>query len=243
MDDVIVKPHAKRVVLIQVRRPGSADFKTLSTGHSSASGKFHAVYVASGAGTWRFRLLVRRIPTREQAVTGIRVVRAVDLTAPQAVTGIGSEVTSTTAKLTWVNPKDKDFSGVTIRRTVGSSPAQSPTGGTGIADTGPADTTFSDHGLTDNTQYTYALFAHDKSSNFARSATVTLRTQRLPVTGLTTTQVTRTSIALAWTNPDDVDFTGVTIRRADGPTAPVSPTDGTSVAACWRRRAPSPTPG
>ena len=230
VDDVIVKPHAKRVVLIQARRPGSADFKTLSTGHSSATGTFHAVYVASGAGTWRFRLLVRRTPTREQAVTGIRVVKAVDLTAPKAVTGIGSEVTSTTAKLTWVNPTDKDFSGVTIRRTVGPHPAQSPTGGTGIADTGPADTTFTDHGLTDNTQYTYTLFAHDKSSNFARSATVTLRTQRLPVTGLTTTQVTRTSIALAWTNPDDVDFTGVTIRRADGPTAPVSPTDGSPVA-------------
>lgn len=228
-DDVIVTPHAKRVVLVQARRPGSADFKTLSTGHSSASGKFHAVYVASTAGTWRFRLLVRRTATREQGVTGMRVVKTVDLTAPEAVTGVGFEATSSTIKLTWVNPTATDFSGVTIRRTVGPNPAQSPTGGTGVTDTGQTDTTFTDHGLTDNTQYTYALFAHDASSNFARSATVTLRTQRLPVTGLTTTQVTRTSIALAWTNPDDVDFTGVTIRRADGPTAPVSATDGTPV--------------
>jgi len=230
VDRVVVLPRARRTVVVQARQPGSTAFVKMSVGHSKANGTFKAVYAPSKAGDWRFRLLVRRTRTREQAVTATRVVTAVDLTAPKAVTGIVSEVTVNTAKLTWVNPTASDFSGVTIRRTVGPNPAQTPTGGTGITDTGPADTTFTDHGLTNNTQYTYALFAHDASSNFAPAATVTLRTQRLPVTGLTTTQVTRTSIALSWTNPDDVDFTGVTIRRADGPNPPVDANDGAAVA-------------
>ncbi len=63
VDDVIVMPHAKRVVLIQVRRPGSADFKTLSTGHSSATASSTPSTSRPGLATWRFRLLVRRIPT------------------------------------------------------------------------------------------------------------------------------------------------------------------------------------
>ena len=51
-----------------------------------------------------------------------------------------------------------------------------------------------------------------------------------PVTGLHTTDVTRISITLAWTNPADADFAGVIIRRADGATPPVTVTDGTAVA-------------
>jgi PKD repeat protein len=50
-----------------------------------------------------------------------------------------------------------------------------------------------------------------------------------PATALTGV-VTDTSIALAWINPSDADFTGVTIRRAPGATPPASVTDGTSVA-------------
>ena len=54
-------------------------------------------------------------------------------------------------------------------------------------------------------------------------------TQQASVTGLEFTALTRTSVSLAWINPSD-DFTGVTIRRADGPIPPVTATDGTPVA-------------
>ena len=50
-----------------------------------------------------------------------------------------------------------------------------------------------------------------------------------PVTALKATTVTATSIALAWTNPADADFTGVTIRRAAGATAPATASSGTAV--------------
>jgi hypothetical protein len=50
-----------------------------------------------------------------------------------------------------------------------------------------------------------------------------------PVTGLTAAAVSDTSIKLDWTNPGDLDFAGVAIRRALGPIAPASVTDGDSV--------------
>ncbi len=50
-----------------------------------------------------------------------------------------------------------------------------------------------------------------------------------PVTGLRPAKVMAVSIGLAWTNPTDSDFAGVTIRRAAGPTAPGTPTSGTEV--------------
>ena len=51
-----------------------------------------------------------------------------------------------------------------------------------------------------------------------------------PVTGLTVTGTTTTSVTLAWTNPSDTDLAGVMVRRAVGPTPPGSPTAGTLVA-------------
>jgi chitodextrinase len=229
VDSVVVLPRARRIVLVQARPPGASKFVTQSRGHSAANGTFRAVYAPTKAGTWRFQIVVLANKSRDGATAGPRVVRAVDRTAPALVTRVGFLVTSDSAILSWVNPTDKDFTGVTIRRAVGPQAPTSPVGGTAVTDTTRNVTTFKDSGLAANTQYSYALFAHDASSNFSRAA-VTLRTQRLPVTGLNATQVTRTSIALAWTNPDDVDFTGVTIRRADGPTPPVSATDGTFVA-------------
>jgi hypothetical protein len=50
--------------------------------------------------------------------------------------------------------------------------------------------------------------------------TITITAALGPVTALTAA-VTATSIALAWTNPTDADFTGVTIRQAVGATAPL----------------------
>jgi hypothetical protein len=52
-----------------------------------------------------------------------------------------------------------------------------------------------------------------------------------PVTGLSAIGISDTSIALAWTNPKDASFTGVTIRRSTGATAPAKVTDGTAVTA------------
>ena len=204
---------------------------TQSTGHSSAGGRFRAVYVPTSAGTWRFRLLVLHSATRGAVVSGTRIIKAIDVAAPRPVTGLQvSGVSLDSATLTWVNPTDKDFTGVTIRRAAGPNPPASQVDGTAVTDTDRNGTTFTDSGLTTDSDYSYALFAHDSSGNFARATVVRLRTGRFGVSFLEATSVKRTSVTLAWTNPTDEAFAGVIIRRADGPTPPASATDGTAVA-------------
>jgi chitodextrinase len=130
-----------------------------------------------------------------------------------------------------VNPTDKDLTGVTIRGAVGAVAPASQVDGTAVTDTGRDDTTFTVHGLTADTEYSYALFAHDSSGNFSRTTAVTLRTGRFGVSFLNASQVTRTAVTLGWVNPTDNAFTGVIVRRADGSTPPASATDGTAVGA------------
>jgi hypothetical protein len=50
-----------------------------------------------------------------------------------------------------------------------------------------------------------------------------------PVTTLTAAVVSDTSIELGWVNPSDLDFAGVTIRRAEGTIAPASAITGVAV--------------
>ncbi|MGB7982084.1 MAG: fibronectin type III domain-containing protein [Candidatus Nanopelagicales bacterium] len=50
-----------------------------------------------------------------------------------------------------------------------------------------------------------------------------------PVTDLTVTATTPTSISLSWTNPGDPDLAAVIVRRAAGATPPSSATNGTTV--------------
>ena len=64
VDDVVVVPRARRTILVQARKPGSTHFVTQSQGHSTANGRFRAVYVPTSAGSWRFRLFVLRSATR-----------------------------------------------------------------------------------------------------------------------------------------------------------------------------------
>jgi len=230
-DPVTVDPKARRTVLVQARRPGSSHFVTQSSGHSAANGAFRATFAPTSAGTWQFRLLVLPSATKRSATSDTRVVRAVDVAAPDAVTRLQvAGISRQSATLTWVNPADKDFAGVTIRRAEGAAAPTSQVSGTAVTDTDRNETSFTDTGLTADTTYTYALFAHDGSRNYSRATVVTLRTGRFGVTSLVTTTVTRTSVALAWVNPTDAAFAGVIVRRADGPTPPSSANEGTAVA-------------
>ncbi len=51
-----------------------------------------------------------------------------------------------------------------------------------------------------------------------------------PVTGLSVSGTSSSSVSLSWGNPGDADFAGVMVRRAVGATAPGSPSAGTLVA-------------
>ena len=185
VDRVVVVPRARRTVEVQARRPGSSKFVTQSRGRSTAAGAFRAVYAPTSAGTWRFRLRVLPSATRAAATSETRVLNAIDVAAPRAVSSLQvSEISLDSATLTWVNPTDKDFTGVTIRRAAGANAPASQLDGTAVKDTDRNATTFTDTGLTAGTEYSYALFAHDSSGNYSRATVVTLRTGRFGVSFL-----------------------------------------------------------
>ena len=83
--------------------------------------------------------------------------------------------------------------------------------------------------------YTVILDAFNDADGHATSTVVVTiadvdSTAPGPVTALRTSAVTPASVALAWTNPTDTDFAGVTIRREDGATPPLSVSDGMAIA-------------
>ena len=168
-------------------------------------------------------------------VAGYYLATDLDSTPPGPVTGLTATPASTSVSLSWTNPTDADFAGVMIRRAQGMTAPASPTAGTLVVDTAKSATGFTNVGLAAGTTYSFALFAHDPVPNFAAGVdkTVTTTTPDItppgPVTSAQVVGTTSSSIALSWTNPVDTDFTGVMIRRAQGTTAPASPTAGTLV--------------
>jgi len=103
-DRVGVRPRAHRVVRIQARRPGSTVFRTVSSGFSSRTGSFRAVYRPTTVGTWRFRLLLPATATATRAVSRSRAITATKPTVPSvAVTTAALSLngsTGTSAKQT-----------------------------------------------------------------------------------------------------------------------------------------------
>ena len=82
-------------------------------------------------------------------------------TAPGPVTGVAGSPTSTTVVLSWTNPTQAHLTGVMIRRAAGPAAPVSVTDGTLVSDVSSPATSFTDTGLAEGTQYSYALFAHD----------------------------------------------------------------------------------
>ena len=99
---------------------------------------------------------------------------AADNTPPGPVTALNGGSTNGVVHLRWVNPPDADFAGVTIRRAPGSVAPTSPTDGTAVAEVTAPGTSFDDANVTAGATYTYALFAHDQSANYAPAATTTV---------------------------------------------------------------------
>jgi hypothetical protein len=164
----------------------------------------------------------------------------VDVTPPAPVTNALVSVVSvgdTFLSLSWDNPADADYTGVMIRRQVGAIAPATVNDGDLVVDLVDLVPYVVNPGLTPGTQYSYAVFAHDGSGNYAAGVNMTGTTTGTaphlvppgPVTTLTATVVSDTSIKLDWVNPTDADFAGVTIRRAVGSIAPASASTGDPV--------------
>jgi hypothetical protein len=111
---------------------------------------------------------------------------AKDVAAPGAVTGLNVRAessTDTSVALHWTNPTDADFTGVMIRRSTGATAPATATSGTLVRDLIDDVPYVVDVGhVTPGTQFSYALFAHDRANNYAAAATVTFSTTKTPPT-------------------------------------------------------------
>jgi outer membrane protein assembly factor BamB len=195
-----------------------------------------------GVGTQTYRVVAAAAGGASAVASAARSILvqagSSDTTPPGPVTGLAVTVTtSSTVTLSWTNPGDADLAGVVVRRAAGATPPASPSAGTLVADVDEPGTEITDSGLAAGTQYSYAVFAHDDVPNYSTSRTVTTSTSTDqdttppdPVTELSVTDTTSSSVSLSWTNPGDADLTGAMVRRAAGPVAPASPSAGTLVA-------------
>jgi hypothetical protein len=88
----------------------------------------------------------------------------VDNAGPGGVTSFAmTQPTRTSVTLTWQNPTDADFAGVTIRRVVDGAATGDLWEGSVVAET--TGTSFTDTNLTPGTTYGYSLWAHDSFPN------------------------------------------------------------------------------
>jgi fibronectin type III domain protein len=152
--------------------------------------------------------------------------------APANVTGLTATPTASSVTLNWTNPTSANFAGVYICRAQGAVAPTTPCGGVTVASPGTSyvDST----NVLPNTQYTYSVFASTANGVTASGAHVTTTTLTgtgpAPVTGLTATPMSPTSVTLNWTNPTSANFAGVYICRAPGSVAPTLPCGGVTVA-------------
>ena len=88
----------------------------------------------------------------------------VDSTGPGPLTSFAvTQPTRTSVTLTWQNPTDADFAGVTIRRVVDGSATGDLWEGNVVAET--TGTSFTDTNLTPGTTYGYSVWPHDSFPN------------------------------------------------------------------------------
>ena len=172
-----------------------------------------------GTGTFTFRVVAEAWKGAAETVSAVRTIvvsQPSDATPPGPVTSLTvTGPTPSSLTLSWTNPADADFAGVVIRRAVGSTPPASPTSGTLVADKGPGATSHVDSGLAGGTTYSYAVFAYDEVPNHAAAATGQGTTSTAadttppgPVTTVTVTGATSSSLTVSWTNPGDADYAG-----------------------------------
>ena len=93
-----------------------------------------------------------------------------DTNAPGNVTNLVALSSNGAVVLSWVNPVDTDLAGIRIQRKVLTSPTNYSDG---ITVFDALDSTFTDSGLGNGTNYYYRLFSHDEVPNFASGMSVT----------------------------------------------------------------------
>ncbi len=134
--------------------------------------------------------------------------------------------TGGTVHLSWTAIPDTRRTSVMIRRSTSDFPTST---NDGILAGSSTSTTFDDTAPADGTYY-YSLFSVDTLGEFSLAATtsITLNFIAPSAPAFFTASGSGTTVNLSWTNPADIDFSSITIRRSifDFPT---STNDGTLV--------------
>lgn len=149
-----------------------------------------------------------------------------DNVSPGNIASLNATAGNAQVFLSWINP-GSDFAGVKILRKLGSNPAN-PTDGTVIY-TGTAPS-YTDTGLVNLTAYYYTVFAYDAALNYSTGVSANAIPLNGPPGNASLGGVTPASgrVSFTWTNPGDVDFSGVKVlRKTTG--FPANNTDGTAI--------------
>jgi len=163
---------------------------------------------------------------------GTAAVTATDTLPPAAPAAFAASINPAGYQLdlSWTNPTDADFSGVKLLRKTGGFPS-GPNDTTAATLLNGAGTTFADTNLTLGTTCFYALYAFDATGNFSVAAQTSAApadtTAPGPVTGLSATVLSMSSVQLTWTNPADAHFGTAKVLRTTGAFA-AGPTDATA---------------
>jgi len=168
-----------RAVFAQVWKSGTG-WVAVASGKQSAAGSATFVVKAGTPTIYSYRAWTAAAsgaPAFAGPVRTLQVVAAPDTTAPGPVGALTATAASTTSiALSWVNPDDVDFAGVTIRRASGTVAPTSPTTGTAVTVTGVGTTSFASTGLALGTTYSYAVFSRDRVGNYGAAVTRTATT-------------------------------------------------------------------
>lgn len=128
-----------------------------------------------------------------------------DTTAPAAVTDLDVTTENGVATVTWESPSDTDLYAIWIE----VSPEFEGENSAMIVEGKPGENGSVDFkGLKDETEYTFSVYAADKSLNFSNVTTKIIKTGSAApqkVSGLTV-KASNAKAVLTWTNPSDSDF-------------------------------------
>lgn len=146
------------------------------------------------------------------------------VTLPPAPTSFAATAVGSDVELTWINPVNVDFDSVMIRRSTSAFPTNE-TDGTLVIENITA-TTYTDTGLADGLYY-YSIFAKNNVGIYSVAATASVTVDTTPPAAPTdfTGIASSGDLNVTWTNPPDVDFESVTIRRSTSG-YPATETDG-----------------
>ncbi len=119
--------------------------------------------------TYHYRLTATDALGNSSSTIDATFLTSQDITPPANPGNVTAATTTDSIVLSWTNPLDSDFSGVTIVRKTGSAPTNR-TDGTTVY-TG-SEQGFTDGTVSGNVTYYYSLFSFDTSNNYSSGASV-----------------------------------------------------------------------